>query len=158
MGASEETVRLLKSIDASLKDLVAIAKQRPRGSTSSASTGGEATDAEMDDPKWGDPTIRRDPKRWTGERMVGRRYSETSPEYLEVLATFKDWQAQQDEATNATDDKGRPKSQWARKDARIARGWAARLRAGYKPKPPPSMDDADGDDPFGDQGRFDDAF
>lgn len=102
------------------------------GVGSGGATGSVATDAELDS-RYGDPDIKRDPSRWTGPSFVGSRYSESSPEYLDCVADFKDWQASKDEASGAKDSKGRPKANWARKDARLARGWAARLRSGWKP-------------------------
>lgn len=103
------------------------------GGASGTGPSGPATAAEMDST-YGDPEIKRDPARWTGDSFVGCRFSETSPEYLNCLADFKDWQADKDEKSGAKDNKGRPKSGWARKDSRLARGWSARLRAGWKPK------------------------
>lgn len=78
-----------------------------------------------------------------------------------------------DDEAKAVDDKGRPKSHWAHKDRALALGWAARLRAGWKPAAPAAFDDnepidfqaatkrqppRDTDDPFANDGRFDDAF
>lgn len=130
------------------------------GSVSSASgagSGGVATAGELDG-QYGDPQIRKDPPRWNGESFAGCRFSETTPDYLDCLAEFNDWRADKDDQANAKDNKGRPKSSWGRKDARLARGWAARLRAGWKPKtngagaPPATNEDygdgADDDIPF----------
>ena len=103
------------------------------GAGASGGGGGVASDRELDG-EYGDPEIRRDPPRWTGEPFAGRRYSETSPEYLDCVADFNDWRADKDDESGAKDNKGRPKSAWARKDARLARGWAARLRSGWRPK------------------------
>jgi len=135
----------------------ALGAQVPTGSSGTAG-GGTATASELDD-KYGDPVIKRDPKRWTGDSFAGLHYSETSPEYLDCVAEFKDWQADQDDQAGAKDGRGKPKSWWGRKDARLARGWAARLRAGWKPKtngagaaPPATNEDygdgADDDIPF----------
>lgn len=107
------------------------------GGGSGGAAGGAATAAELD-AQYGDPEIRRDPGRWSGESFVGCRFSQTSPDYLDCLADFKEWQAGKDEASGAKDNKGRPKAGWSRKDARLARGWAARLRSGWKPKSGPS--------------------
>lgn len=101
--------------------------------TASAPGARTAGDRDLDSP-YGDPEVRRDPPRWEGESFVGRTFSATSPEYLDCLADFKEWQAAKDDETGAKDAKGRPKSHWAKKDAGLARGWAARLRAGWKPK------------------------
>ncbi len=122
------------------------------GGASGGAAGGVASAADLDG-QYGDPEIRRDPGRWSGDSFVGCRYSQTSPEYLDCVADFKDWQAGKDEESGAKDNKGRPKANWARKDARLARGWAARLRSGWKPKtgngaPKPLTDEDYGDDGF----------
>lgn len=101
-----------------------------------SSAGAVAPDHDLDS-EYGDPEIRRDPKRWTGDSFVGHRYSQTPPEYLDTLASQLDWQADRDEESDARDNKGRPKAQYARRDAARARGWAARLRAGFVAAPPP---------------------
>ncbi len=160
MGATEETLGLLRSIDASLKQLVASSTRAPSSAT--AASNGAASDADLDHPTHGDPTIKWDPKRWTGPSMVGKRYSETSPDYLQSVADFATWRAQKDDESKAVDDKGRPKSYWAHKDRGLALGWAARLRAGWKPAAAPAFDDGAGPggdtDPFDDDSRFPGAF
>lgn len=125
------TEKLLTDI---LSTLRAIQASLAAGSSSGASgsAGADvATDAEMDGP-YGDPAIKSDPKRWEGPSFAGCNYSECPPDYLDVVAGFKDWQAGKDDAAKAVDNKNRPKSQWARKDAKLARGWAARKRAGWQ--------------------------
>lgn len=118
--------------------------------------GGVASDRELDS-QYGDPEIKRDPPRWHGQPFVGFRFSETSPEYLDCVAEFKDWQADKDDEAGKKDNKDRPKSTWGRKDARLARGWAARLRKGWRsPNAGPGQhvsdedygDGADDDVPF----------
>ena len=94
-----------------------------------------ATDAECL-ATYGDPEIRKDPPRWSGESFAGRRFSQTSPEYLETLAGFKAWSANKDDEAGAVDSQGRPKSHWAKKDAALALGWARRLRAGLTAEAP----------------------
>jgi hypothetical protein len=59
---------------------------------------------------------------------VDRHFSETEPEYLELLADFLDWKADQNEK-DAAKQKFAP---WDRRDAQRARGWAVRLRSGAK--------------------------
>lgn len=103
-------------------------------------SGGAATAAELDG-EHGDPILRKDPPQWTGESFAGKRFSEAPVDYLDCrshtwgccVAGFNDWRAGKDDASGAKDNKGRPKSFWAKKDARIARGWSARLRSGWKP-------------------------
>lgn len=121
---AQMTLSLLKSIDSSLKELVAQGKQKAKGDSVGAAI---ADDADLDS-QYGDPVIRRDPKRWTGESYVGSKFSETTPEYLEEVASFKDWQAGKDAAAGDTKKAG-----YNRKDAARARGWAKRLREGYRP-------------------------
>ena len=94
-----------------------------------------ATDAECL-AQYGDPEIRKDPPRWSGESFAGRRFSHASPEYLETLAGFKAWSAAKDDEAGAVDSQGRPKSHWAKKDAALALGWARRLRAGLTVEAP----------------------
>ena len=98
----------------------------------SASPGAIAPDDDLDSP-YGDSEIRKDPPRWKGEPIAPRRMSECPADYLDQIASFNDWRAAKDEESNAVDTKGRPKAGYARKDAARARGWAARIRAGWKP-------------------------
>jgi hypothetical protein len=132
-----------------------------------------ATDDDLDG-QYGNPEIRKDPPRWKGESQVGKRYSECTPEFLEVLAGFLTWKAGESDKKQETTSGGQAKSYYIRKDAARARGWAARFRAGagayrstahtsstaareereasgYQPPPqPPPPDDFDGteDIPF----------
>jgi hypothetical protein len=90
-----------------------------------------ATAAELDG-QWGDPLIRsRDPKSWTGDSMMGLKLSACPPEYLDLWAERADYFARQADEKGEKDNKGRPASYWKRKDAALARGWAARKRAGW---------------------------
>jgi hypothetical protein len=98
-----------------------------------ASPVGVATDRELDDPKWGNPQVKRHPPRWNGAPCVGRTYSECSPEFLDELASFLDWRADKEEG-----EPDRKKyARYSRADARRARGWAARIRSGWQPPPDP---------------------
>lgn len=121
-----------RAFEALLTTLAVIAKAAvttpaPAAHPRATSTGtvvpqGEIASDEDLDGKYGNPEIRRDPPRWQGEPMVGRKFSECPPEYLDTLAGFNDWRADQDEK------KGDPRSKWARLDAGRARGWARRIR------------------------------
>lgn len=93
--------------------------------------GGEVASERDLDSQYGDPTVKKDPKRWTGESFAGCRMSECPPEYLEVLADLKDWMADKDEE-KGTDD-GRRFAKYGRLDAARARGWAERKRNGWTP-------------------------
>ena len=72
----------------------------------------------------GDPEVRaKDPKDWTGEPMRGRHFSECPADYLDMLADRYDYFASRE-----TDAR---KKSFTELDAKRARGWAARIRAGY---------------------------
>ncbi len=74
--------------------------------------------------QYGDPIVKaKDPRDWTGDPMKGRKFSECQPEYLDMLAERYDYFASKE-----TDQ---VKAGYAVKDAQRARGWAARLRAGW---------------------------
>lgn len=109
-----ETIALLRSIDASLKALLAQSKP-----------GGGAPAEQVDlDGRHGNPIVKaKDPRDWTGESMKGRHFSECPPEYLDLLADRFDYFASKEEDAK--------KAKYNRLDAARARGWAARLRAGY---------------------------
>ena len=112
---------------------------------------GVASDADLDG-QYGNPEVKKDPPRnWSGASFVGSRFSECPPEYLDALASFFDWKAGKDEeqAKAAGDDEDTAKAKakyarYARTDAARARGWAARLRAGWKPPAPQGDSSTDG--------------
>lgn len=114
-----DATELLRSIDQSLKALVKHFNP-PTG----------ASDEELDG-KYGDPEVKHNPRAWDGDDCVGRQMSQCPPDFLDLFAEYKDWSADKDDAEGSTDKKGRPTSYYGRKDARLARGWARRLREGY---------------------------
>jgi len=126
-----------------LRTVQRIEKTLAKGAPAATAPAGPATsiiasDSELDS-QYGDPEVRKDPPKWDGAIYAGHRYSQTTPEYLDSLAGFFDWKAgKYDEAANAAP--GTPEAEakvkyarYARKDAARARGWAKRLRAGWKP-------------------------
>jgi hypothetical protein len=123
------SILLLLSGKASIPVAQAGGAPRAVGGVSPAPGGGGAvaSDDELDST-YGDPVVRKDPGRWRGESMSGRKFSQCTPEYLEELAGLFDWRGDQDDKSNAVDAKGNPKSKWSRLDAARARGWARRLR------------------------------
>ncbi len=106
-----------------------MASPTPAARSTTATVAEVAPDSELDG-KYGDPEIRHDPKRWNGISFKGKHFSEAPPEWLDEMASFKDWAAGQDAAkgTPETDKK----AHYNRLDAARARGWAARKRAGWK--------------------------
>lgn len=125
---SPESLALLRSIDASLKALVS-----RQGAPQAAPAGAPAiaSDRDLDGP-YGDPEIKaKDPRDWTGEPMLGRKFSECPAEYLDMLAERFDYFAEKNAAGTEDEQK---KARYQRLDAARARGWADRVRAG-KVKP-----------------------
>ncbi len=118
--------RYLRALDELGQRLVDMEKRLARGG-GGAAPAGVADDSDLDS-EWGNPEIKKNPPRWQGGDFAGKRLSECTPEFLEELASFHDWRV-----TKAEDDK---KAGYARRDASRARGWAARLRAGWKPPVP----------------------
>ena len=137
---NEEALALLRSIDASLKALVAAANRR------AAANGPAVADDRDLDSQYGDEELRFTPRDWTGEPCKGRRMSDCPAELLEIMAASFDFFAKKNNEKGLKDDKGRPKSFYDKRSAARARGWAARKRNGWK-RPEPSksrsFDDAD---------------
>ncbi|MEI8259192.1 MAG: hypothetical protein WCJ30_26280 [Deltaproteobacteria bacterium] len=86
-----------------------------------------ARDVDLDGPR-GDPEVRFAPKRWSGADYRGKRYSQCSPDFLDMLADTLEWFARRDDDSGAVDRNGNPKGKWGRLDAARARGWSQRLR------------------------------
>lgn len=121
MSATEETLSLLRSIDASLKQLVQqmrVAQPKP-----------VASDRDLDG-QYGDPILRFMPRDWTGAPFKGRRFSECPAPLLEMVAETFDYFAQKAEENDERTDRGKPKAEYKRADAARARGWAKRIRDG----------------------------
>lgn len=118
MSASAETIALLTSIDASLRELLALSKSKRA----------REMPVDLDGPH-GNPEIKaKDPRDWSGPPMTGKRMSECPATYLDLLAERYDYFASKE-----TDEKNK---RYAVLDGARARGWAARVRAGYKPLTP----------------------
>lgn len=127
-----ETLRLLQSIDASLKTLVALQRGTPPA---------ERVDL---DGEHGNPVVKaKDPRDWTGEPMKGRRFSECPANYLDLIADRFDYFASQEQDAK--------KARYNRLDAARARGWAERVRNGQVPEPQfAGVTESDGGDEWGD--------
>jgi hypothetical protein len=123
-------VRLEQRLDAAL----AKPAQPTAGMKQASAAGRVATDGEMDGQR-GNPEVRNNPKRWSGEDCKGRRFSECPPDFLDDLASLFDWMADKDDEAGARgelDPRGYAKDgKWKRLDAALARGWAKRLRDGW---------------------------
>jgi hypothetical protein len=121
VSATEETIRLLRSIDSSLKQLV-----KQQGPTAS---GVVATDRDLDG-KYGNPAVKFNPRDWTGASCKGRPFSACPPEFLDLLAETFDYFARVADEKQEMTDNGKPVGDYKRQDAARARGWAVRIRSG----------------------------
>lgn len=158
-ATAEDALAALRSIDASLKLIVAHFGIGARATESSTSGPSVASDADLDGA-YGNPEVKaKDPRDWTGPPMRGHLFSECPPAYLDLVADRLDYfieqameQSQAEEATAVEVAEMRKKIKYNKRDAARARGWAARLRAGWvAPEPatgfpsdnvpPPSDDD-----------------
>ena len=131
---ADETLAVLKSIDLSLRTLVVIAQKKAEAPTPAGETPrlvpNVASDRDLSGD-YGDPIVKaKSPRDWTGEPMLGRKFSECPPEYLELVAERLDYFAERDEATNELASNGKPKAYYSRLDAARARGWIKRIREG----------------------------
>lgn len=124
MASNEQAIALLTSIDASLKVIAkALTANAPKA----------VADARDLDSQYGNPKVRFMPRDWTGPSYKDRPFSECPAEMLEMLASTLDYFADRDEAEGATTSKGKPSAPFKRSDAARARGWAQRIRGGWKP-------------------------
>jgi hypothetical protein len=142
-----------------------------RGSTTPAATapaaaptnkpgGRVASPAELSG-RFGDQTVKKDPKRWVGPSYEGAAFSKCPSDYLIALANFLDWQGEMDmkKPEPPRHHNGTFYYEYKFKDAGLARGWAAR-NAG-KDMPPPSVAEPESggpepEDALYEEGRADD--
>jgi len=104
-----------------------------------------ADDADLDG-QYGNPTVRKDPPRWTGSSFVGATFSDCPADYLKDLAGFLAWCADKSDEKNEMANNGKPRSGYLRKDAARALGWAQRNERKAAPRPkakPTSLNDPD---------------
>lgn len=79
------------------------------------------------DSAYGNRVVSYDPRAWTGLTAVGKLWSECTPEYLDVLA------ASYDVAADNSPPGKEKNAAYDRHNAIRARGWAVRIRNGWKP-------------------------
>lgn len=131
MATSDRAIALLESIDASLKELLRQSKARQASAPKPV-----ASDRDLDGPH-GDPTVKFNPRDWTGPSFKGRRFSECPPDFLDLVAQAFDYFGDQAEQKNERTDRGKPVADFKRADAARARGWAKRMRDGRAPRREP---------------------
>jgi len=78
--------------------------------------------------EYGDKEVRKDPQRWQGPSMVGKRWSQCPADYLEMLAGLCDWKANKnDEEFASTGNADKKKyARYEREDAKRIRAHAQR--------------------------------
>lgn len=132
-ATAQDVIDTLRSIDASLKLVVrhfGIGAQGAGGAPSGrGAVPSVATDADLDG-KWGNPEVKaKSPRDWTGDSMTGKHFSECPAPYLDLVADRLEYFASQNASSQDAD--AQKKAHYNRLDASRARGWAARIRAGY---------------------------
>ena len=135
-ATAEDVIVTLRSIDASLKLLTQHFGCNQHEHTANGPAA-MATDADLDG-KYGNPEVKaKDPRDWTGDNMNGKKFSECPPAYLDLVASRLDFfieKTAQEAADAANSDERealKKKNHYQKLDAARARGWAARIRAGY---------------------------
>lgn len=129
MAGADEVLIVLRSIDHSLKELVAIARARRAGAGAAV-----ASDRELDGP-YGNPVVKFNPRDWVGDDCKGLHFSDCSADFLELLAESFEYFATKAEEKNERTTSDKPVADYKRKDAARARGWAERIRSGkHKPR------------------------
>jgi hypothetical protein len=126
MGASEDAIELLKRIATAVQKSAA-ALERMEKRSAAREPKEIASDRDLDS-QYGNEKVHFDPRNWTGEKFKGRTMSECPAEFLDLLAEGHDYFASKN--ASAGDDK---KAGYEQRSAARARGWAKRLRAGWKP-------------------------
>lgn len=151
MSHQDEVIKLLRSIDASLKTLVnaAFNKARERQNGNGHSIAPDVADDRDLDGKWGDPELRFKPRDWNGDDFKGCNFSQCPPELLDLVADSLDYFARK-----ADQEGDAKKAKYQRLDAARARGWSQRLRNGWQAEGANAGDDSSG---FGASGFEDDA-
>lgn len=142
MTADEQNERslmllsMLSSIDASLKKLVAIAEKRKAGSEPQV-----ADDRDLDGPH-GNETVKFTPRGWHDSDGIykGNPMSQCPPAFLDLLGEAFESFAKKN--ADKGDDK---KAGYEKRSAARARGWARRLRDGWKPAQASAQDVIDDD-------------
>lgn len=130
---STEALDVLRSIDATLKAMLALAQPRTAAARASQPKP-VASDRDLDG-KYGDPVVKVMPRDWHGATYKNRKFSECPPNLLDQLAEMFEYFAGQADTKNERTNSGKPVGDYRRQDAARARGWAKRMRAGIHHAP-----------------------
>lgn len=122
MAYQDDVLAVLRSMDGTLKQLLAMQRQvQPKP---------VAADRDLDSA-WGNPVVKFNPRDWTGDSYKGQRMSACPPAFLDLLAETLDYFAIQADQKQEVTAKGKSVASFKRADAARARGWAKRSREGY---------------------------
>ena len=138
-------------IEVMAKLAVILAKvEASRPANGGGSKGGEVASDKMLDAEWGDKLIEKDPPKWGGKPVAPAKMSECPAEYLDAFAGFQEWRAGKCDEEKKLSKTGKPVSDFCRMDAKLARGWAKRIREGKVSVrvSPPQGEEPDSDLPF----------
>ncbi len=132
---SPEQLRVLRAMaDGMLRGMGGVAPAANGGSAPAPTSSGGGTvapDSDLDG-QYGDPQIKFSPRKWAGANYVGSTYSQTEPDFLDVVAEALEWSANNPKPAKLK------YADYDRRDAARARGWAARLRASGVTAPAPA--------------------
>lgn len=137
---ASESIALLTRIAVALEELLVLSKSKRAATPAPAPQPNVASDSELDS-QYGDEQVKFKPRDWIGAFVKGQCMSESDPAMLDQLAATFDYFAGKNDTEGQKADNGTPKSTYDRRSARRARGWAERLRAGWKPATPAPQDD-----------------
>jgi hypothetical protein len=159
-GAGTAILAEIAALRAEVRALAAHLGAGPRATVSKAGEAGAvASDRELDG-EYGDPQLKIVPKKLAS--LKGSRMSSCTAADLEEIAGFFDWKADKeleaaDLATGSAEQATKRKyARFSRGDAAKARGWLARVKAGWKPVAtanPYAGDGTPADNPWATHGR-----
>lgn len=117
---------ILKDIQTRLVVIEALLRAKSGGSAGASSSLKVASDKNLDG-QYGDPTVKFDPQRWDGASHSRLPFSQCDPAFLDMYAEALQYFADNPKAGRED------KAKYDDMDAARARGWAKRIRAGWKP-------------------------
>lgn len=147
MGAGADILARLDQIEKSQDRIEAkldrlLSVRASTGGGASAPSGGDALPDHMLEQSWADKDIRKDPPRYSGPPMVGRRYSEATSEWHDANASFMAWKAEKGKAEVPVRMKNNGKPWWEADEfeAKLCRAWSNRNRGRALPASAPAQD------------------
>jgi hypothetical protein len=118
---SEDEERVLKALAGGLLKVMG-------GGAGATGSSGEALEDHHLSQSWADKEIKKDPPRYSGPTMVGRRYSEAPSEWHESNAGFYEFKARKGREENPVrlKNNGKPWHEADTFEAKLCRAWGKR--------------------------------